>query len=493
MSTGEHENESAAGIAEPETPEKRKLELDVQIADTGPCKKHIKVAVPRKEIERQFEDSLGNLKREAAVPGFRPGHAPRQLVEKRFRKEVAEQVKASLLVATLEQIEDEYKLNPISEPNLDVGTIELPSDGPMQFEMDIEVRPDFALPSYKGLTVKRPIKSITDKDVDEQFQRFLERFAQIVPKLEGGAELGDFITADLHFIHQDGTPLNMAKEIQFRLQPELRYQDGTVPKVGEALLGVKPGETREAESVIGSGSVNPALRGQTIRVQFVVHDLKHLRMPEVNAAFFEARGFQSESDLREALGVLLKRRLDAQEAQAIRRDVTANLINQVPFDLPADLVSRQEKTTIRRLVSELKQQGLDDSAIRAREAEIRANAHESTLRSLKEFFILAKIAEAEEIKVEDTDVETEIELIADRTDESPRRVRARIEKEGLGDVIASQILEQKTLDRILEFVQYEDVPLEASSPVETIDQAISPQASTETEGEPAGTEGSDTA
>jgi trigger factor len=493
MSTGEQEIESAAGIAEPETPEKRKLELDVQIADTGPCKKHIKVAVPRKEIERQFEDSLGNLKREASVPGFRPGHAPRQLVEKRFRKEVAEQVKASLLMATLEQIEDDYKLNPISEPNLDVGAIELPSDGPMQFEMDIEVRPDFALPTYKGLTVKRPIKAITDQDVDEQFQRFLERFAQIVPKLEGGAELGDFITADLHFVQQDGTPLNVAKEIQFRLQPELRYQDGSVPKVGEALLGVKPGETREAESVIGSGSVNPALRGQTIRVQFVVHDLKHLRLPEVNNAFFEARGFQSESDLRDALRVLLKRRLDAQEAQAIRRDVTANLINQVPFDLPADLVSRQEKTTIRRLVSELKEQGLDDSAIRAREAEIRANAHESTLRSLKEFFLLAKIAEAEEIKVNDEDVEAEIELIAVRTDESPRRVRARIEKEGLGDVIASQILEQKTLDRILEFVQYEDVPLEASSPVETIDQAISPEAPTETEVEAAGTEGSETA
>ena len=109
---------------------------------------------------------------------------------------------------------------------------------------------------------------------------------------------------------------------------------------------------------------------------------------------------------------------------------------------------------------ELRQEGSPTTEIRAREAEIRANAHESTLRSLKEFFLLAKIAEAEEIKVEDEDLEVEIEAIAARTDESSRRVRARVEKEGLADALASQILERKTLDRILEFVKFEEVPLD---------------------------------
>jgi trigger factor len=481
MSTGEHEHESPTGTVdgaegEGEATEKRKLELDVQISDVGPCKKHIKVAVARSEIERQFEDSLGNIKREAMVPGFRPGRAPRQLVEKRFRKEVAEQVKSSLLMATLEQIDDDYKLNPITQPDLDVGAIELPEDGPMRFEMDVEVRPDFPLPTYKALTVKRPVRTITDEDVDAQYRQFLERFAQIVPKLEGGAELGDFITADLNFTYLDGRPLNVAKEIQFRLQPELRYQDGTVPNVGEALLGVKPGESRDAESIIGSGSVNPELRGQTIGVTFVVHDLKQHRLPEVNSSFFQSHGFSSEAELRDALRRILEDRLVAQQSQALRREVMANLIDQVPFDLPADLVARQEKTTIRRLVTELKQQGLDESGIRAREAEIRSNAHESTLRSLKEFFLLAKIAEAEDIKVEEEDFENEIELIARRSDESPRRVRSRIEKDGLSDVLASQILEQKTLERILDFVAFEEVLLEEATAVETLDRTVSPEA-----------------
>ena len=120
---------------------------------------------------------------------------------------------------------------------------------------------------------------------------------------------------------------------------------------------------------------------------------------------------------------------------------------------------------------ELRQQGFSDSDIRAREAEIRANAHEMTLRSLKEFFILATIAEAEGIKVEDEDLELEIEAMAARTDESVRRIRARVEKEGLGDALATQILERKALDHILESVEIEDVPLdETETAVETLDQ-----------------------
>jgi len=482
MSTGEPTTqnvETPEGV-EGEAPAKRRLDLDVEITDVGPCKKHLKVAIARPEIERQFDESLGTMKREAAIPGFRPGRAPRQLVQKRYRKEVSDQVKSTLLMGALEQLDDDHKLNPISQPDLDVASIELPDDGPMRFEMDVEVRPDFPLPNYKSLTVKRPHRTLTDADLDNQYKLFLERYAQLVPKLEGGAELGDFVTADLHF-HADGRTLNEAKEVQFRLQPELRFQDGTVPHVGEALAGVKPGEGREADATIGSGSPDASLRGTTIRVSFRVQDLKQLRLPTVDSAFLSSVGFESETALRDVLRTVLERRKETQQRQAVRRDVMTRLIDETPFDLPADLVGRQEKSTLRRVVMELQQEGLGESEIRAREAQIRANAHETTLRSLKEFFLLAKVAEAENITVKDEDVEDEVEAIADRTDETPRRVRARIEKDGLGEAIASQILERKALDRILEFVTYEDVAApEAEAAVETLDQS----AGTEPEPEP---------
>ena len=108
----------------------------------------------------------GDFGKDAAVPGFRPGRAPRQLVIKRFQKQVSEQVKSKLLMASLEQIDKDYELDPITQPKLDVAAIELPEDGPMEFEIDVEVRPQFDLPDYKGLSLKRPVKSITEADIE---------------------------------------------------------------------------------------------------------------------------------------------------------------------------------------------------------------------------------------------------------------------------------------------------------------------------------------
>lgn len=466
---------------------KKKLDLDVNITDVGPCKKHIKVEIGRHEIDRQFEESFGTMKKEATVPGFRPGRAPRLLVEKRFRKQVAEQVKSNLLITALEQIDEDYKLNPITQPNLDIEAIKLPDEGPMRFEVEVEVRPDFALPDYKSLRIKKPTRNVSEDDIDNELKRLLERHARLVPKVEGGAELGDFITADLKFL-SDGATLNEAKEIQFRLQPELRFQDGWVPNVAESLKGVKPGEVRETDAVIGSGSVDPKLRGKTIRVAFSVNDLKQLRLPELNQEFLETLGFENVEDLRNGFRSVLKNRFAASQRKAIRTDVLAQIAAKTPFELPVDLINRQEKSTIRRLVSKLKQEGLTEADIRAREADIRANAHESTLQSLKEFFLLAKIADAESIKVEDGDLNSEIDDIAERSGESPRRVRARIEKEGQADALASDILERKTLNRILEFVTFEEVPLVDEVEVETLDQTAGAVTEGAENGDATGTE-----
>src|SRR5262249_22499731 len=160
-------------------------------------------------------------------------------------------------------------------------------------------------------------------------------------------------------------------------------------------------------------------------------DLKQMRLPEINPAFLNSIGFASIEELREAVHDALKRRTETQQRQALRRQILDQLLAQTPFDLPTDLVGREEASTIRRLATELRKEGITDNEIRASEAAIRANAHESTLRSLKELLLLSKIAEAEEIEVDEEDVAIEIEAMAERSGESPRRIRSRLEKEGL--------------------------------------------------------------
>jgi len=156
MSTGAHDSDSPVGTADEnendiekpgatagEEPAKPKIDLEVEISQVGPCKKHVTIAIPRAEVTKQFEDSLGSMKRDAKIPGFRPGHAPLSLIEKRFRKEVSDQVKTTLVMTALEQLDSDYKLKPITQPQLDVGAIKLPDEGPLTFELVVEVRPDF--------------------------------------------------------------------------------------------------------------------------------------------------------------------------------------------------------------------------------------------------------------------------------------------------------------------------------------------------------------
>ena len=481
MSTGESEPNVSAAVAEgpdqgesSETEPKRKLELEVSITDAGPCKKHLKITIPRSEIDHQYEESLESLRKDAAVPGFRPGRAPRQLIVKRFRKQVSQQVKSNLLMSSLDQIDKDYKLEPIVQPRLDIEAIEIPENGPMSFEMDVEVRPQFELPRYKGLKIKKPIAEVTEKDVDENLNRFLEGRGSVVPKLEGNAEAGDYLVADLTFIGPDGEPLDELKEAEFRLQSELRFQNGTITGAAEALSGAARGETRELTAKLGSAVENPELRGASIPVKVSIHDLKRLRLPELNEAFFDSIGIDNLEDLRGAVGETLRRKIELEQRQAMQRQIVDQLITSTPFELPTDLVTREERTTIQRLVAQLKRRGMTDKEIRASEASIRANAHESTLRSLKELLLLGRIADEEKIEVSEEDAALEIEAIAARTDESVRRVRARVEKEGGPDSLMTQILERKVIDRILEETEIEDLQtsIEPEEDVETIDYTL---------------------
>jgi trigger factor len=483
MSTGESQPEVSAAVAEaPDLPEgqepepapKRKLELEVAISDAGPCKKHLKITIPRSEIDLQYEESLESLQKDAAVPGFRPGRAPRQLIVKRFRKQVSQQVKSNLLMSSLEQIDKEYKLEPIVQPQLDIDAIEIPETGPMSFEMDIEVRPQFELPKYKGLSVKRPVAELTEKDVDDQLNRFLEGRGTIVPKLGGNAEIGDYVTANLTFIAPDGHTIDLLKESEFRIQSELRFQNGAIKGIGAALEGAARGETREVRATLGSAVENPELRGATITVKVLINDLKRLRLPELNGEFFDSIGFENAEGLREAVRDTLKRKIESEQRQAMHRQIVDQLVRQTPFDLPTDLVAREERSTIQRLVGQLKRGGMSDKEIKAHEAQIRANAHETTLRSLKDLLLLGRIADVEKIEATEEDVALEIEVIAARTDESVRRVRARVEKEGGPDSLMTQILERKVVDRILEDTIIEDVQttIEPEEDVETIDYVL---------------------
>src|SRR5205823_4044642 len=167
--------DGAAVATAPEAPVK--LDQKVEITDVGPCKKHVKVVVDRKQIDERFDEKFTELVRsdQPQIRGFRPGKAPRKLIERQYHDSVSEEVKTQVLMASLEQLAEEQQISPLSPPDLDPNQIEIPKEGPLTYEFDIEVRPEFDLPEYKGLKIRRPVHNFTPAEAEREKKRLLER------------------------------------------------------------------------------------------------------------------------------------------------------------------------------------------------------------------------------------------------------------------------------------------------------------------------------
>jgi len=454
--------------------EPQKLTLEVDINEIGPCQRQISVSVSHEDVDRFFDDQFSEIMPDAEVPGFRPGHAPRKLVEKRFRRQVGERVKADIVMQVLEQVGEDYNLAAISEPDFDYDNIDIPEEGPMKFEFELEVRPDFELPQWKGLKIRRPTKEFTDEDINGTLDRVMESRGSLEPH-EGAAEANDYIVANLTF-HFEDELLSHGEEETIRIRPTLSFHDGQIEKFDELMAGVTGGETRKAEVVIAENAVNQALRGKTVQATFEILEVKRLQTPELDETLLEELGnFETEADLKDAIGDQLTRRMEYEQQQIARDEILKALTEAANWDLPPDLLERQSRRELQRAILEMRHAGLSEEDIRARENLLRQNSRAETARALKEHFILERIAEEQELDVTDEEYEMEIMMIAYQQGQSPRRVRAQLEKSNSMDVLRNQIIERKVVAIILEEAEYVDEPYEVDGAIDVtaLDQAAS--------------------
>ncbi len=435
------------------------LDLEVEVTSPSACERHVTVTVSRGDIDRYLDDAYSELMSTAAVPGFRAGRAPRKLVENRYQKEISEQIKGTLLMDSLSQVSEEQSFTAISEPDLNLDAVEVPEEGPMTFEFDIEVRPEFDMPKWKGLKLSRPVREFTDEDIDQQLEKMLTRFGQLVPH-DGPASEGDYLTANITST-LDGKQVVADEERILRIRPTLSFQDGSLEGFDKLVEGVKAGNKRAGQVELTQDAPNEELRGKTVDVEFEVLDVKRLKLPELTEEFLQEMGeFESEEKLREAIQANLQRQLEYEQQQKIRGQITESLTQSADWELPPALLKRQNERELERAVMELRRAGFGEAEIRARENMLRQNSAASTAKGLKEHFILERIAEEESIEAEEGDFEKEIFLIAMQSGESPRRVRAQIEKRGLMDVLQNQIVERKVLQVVQDEAKFKDEPYE---------------------------------
>jgi trigger factor len=461
MSTTETEDrpDADATATEEQQPEKPKLKLEVKIAKPSACERHVTVTIGREDVDRYVKEQFNEIAPKAELPGFRAGRAPRKLVERQFKSSVHEQVKGKLLMDSLTQISEEHEFSAISEPDFDFQAVNIPDDGPLVFEFDIEVRPEFDMPQWKGLHLKRPTYEHTEEDVDSHLNKLLARYGNFV-ELEGPVESGEGVIVKMNLTFLDGDVIVSSRQGEMiPVRPILSFNDAKLEGFDKLVVGKKVGDTFDAKLAVSKDSENEALRGKELTVRFELLEVRQLKLPELDDGFLDRiGGFADVAELRAEVRKELDRQLKYQQQKQVREQITGLLTVAATWELPPALLRRQSKRELDRAVMELQSSGFDNAAINAHANELKRNTLSYTARALKEHFILERIAEEEKIDAEPGDYDKEIELIAEQADESPRRVRARLEKKGQIDSLRNQIVERKVIDLITGAATIQDSP-----------------------------------
>jgi trigger factor len=455
-----------------EQDKKKNLNLTTDIQKVSACERRVKVTVPRSDVDEYFQNEYTDLEKTAYVPGFRVGKAPRKLVERRFRKEIADRVKHILAVDAMEQINESPEFTPISEPDIDFTALVLPEDGNFVFEFAIEVRPDFDLPQWKGLKIEKPIKEFTDEDVDKAVRRVLSNYSDLEDSDEPVAA-GYYVQVDVT-VKFGETVLNEVKEALVKVCPTVTFHDGSISGFDKLAVGTKTGDTIKTQVTLTADAANEEYREKTVDIEFAVTGVKRESLPNVSEAFLQRIGYEHEADLRDTLLDSLKRQLEHEQHRRARKQITERLTVAATWELPPSLLKRQSEREFRRTIMELQRSGYGQDEILSQLNHIRQNSAAATAQSLKEHFILEKIAEVESVVDAPEDYDTEIALIAAQNGLSPRRVRAQIEKAGDMDILRNQIIERKVINMISQSATFVEVPFEwgqQDSDVEALDWA----------------------
>ncbi len=445
------ENEATA-VAETE----EKFDYPVKIEDIGPGEKKISVEIPREQIDKHLAKQFKDLRKQAAVPGFRAGHAPQKLIEKRFSHDVKEQVRSLLISESYQHALEKNSLQVIGEPKFEnPEAIKLPDEGALSYSFEVEVQPDFKLPELNGLKIRKPKITIDETNIDQAMTNLRSQQGTLLPVEDRGIETGDYVHADVH-VKVDGNIIKHQHDAQLVVRPA-RVAGLQIDDLDSQLAGLKPGEAHTITVKIPDEYPEESLRGKDAQIEIALKDIKKMELAEVNEQFLSDLGFSNEKDLREALREQMELKLKEDVQRLMRDQVSKYLLDNVHIDLPAKLSDRQADRVVSRRSVDLLTRGMDPAEVEANVERLRGPAREDAARELKLFFILQKIANEQNVEVDEAELNGRIAMIAAQTDRRPEKVKQEMTNDGSLTNLYIQMREQRAVDKILESAQIEEV------------------------------------
>lgn len=426
--------------------------MKVSVEKQPNCKASVVVEVPQDKLAEVRNAVLASYTRSARLPGFRPGKAPKAVVERKFAADIDSRALQDLADEALREANKSEGLNIITVNDAKNETRE---GGGTAFTFNVTLRPEVSLPEYKGLKIEVQQLDITDDFITKIIDRQREQFATMKDVTDRAAKLGDFCVVD-YTGSIDGTPMKeLVKDSESFLAENsaflLKLNEGNfLPGFTEQLEGVNIGETKTVTAKIPD-EANEAIAGKDASYQVTVSAIKEQELPEVSDEF-AARLLPGKT--LEELRAFVKERVQADAANSEfnqkRANVLTALAGDVKFELPESLVNQAAQRRINELVNTNIKQGISQEILKENESAIVDAASQQAELDVKQEFMLLEIAKAEDIKVTKEEVGQQIGLIARQNNTNPKSVIKELEKRDQMSGLATGILLEKTVKFLID-------------------------------------------
>jgi trigger factor len=430
--------------------------VNVSITDINETRKDVVVSISGEEVAKEEARVLKKFMQQAKVPGFRPGKAPKARVLQLYAKQVKEELSSALMRAAYDEV--------IKHDDLDVYTVvDFPEPGEfvagqeVSIDMTVDINPKFDLPDYKGIPTKPPSIEVKDEEIEETIERIRRQRADF-EVVEREAAAGDYVKVS-YAGSLNGDPVAGQLKDQPRLQAwgtvtegweEAGSEEGKqfgVPAVIDGLVGLKAGDTLSVEQVIADDFPVEALRGQAVTYAIEAHEVRERKLPEIDEEFLKSVRAESLEEFKANIMDELESTRKREAADAEREQILKFLDEAVNIPLPESALEAETQNAMGRIISQNMQQGVPEEEFEKHKEQIHAGAQQAARRDVKLQVILGRIAEKENIKVENEDLSRAVYSMAIQQRQKPEDLAKEFRKDRRRLVsLQRQILFSKTLE-----------------------------------------------
>jgi trigger factor len=413
--------------------------MKTPLKDISETKKEIKLEISSEKARRAHQKALKQYANGAKIKGFRKGKVPDNIILRMYQSEIREAVISALVPNAVNEEIKSYNFKVASIPR--ITDLQYDEGGPIKVKAEIEIWPDFKMPDYKKIKLKKKKISVTQNDVTDALTNIQARSVQYIPTEERGVIDGDYVVVEIK-----GQDVKTKRFLPTEKSVVLANHPDNEKQLNEHLLGLRINEETHFSIDYQKDHTNKKLAGKTVDYKVKILSIKEKKLPEINDDFAKDLGeFENIKDLKEKIKGELKK--DKEEAQ--KRDLADELIKKISDDvkitLPDTVIEQEAISIIRRQMSDAPRKDLKEEDLKKMNEEAKIKAHQN----IKNHLILTEVAKMEKLEVLEKEFQEELKSIAMANRVTYEQVLDHINKEGTKKDITDNLLMRKTVDFLM--------------------------------------------